>query len=149
MREHRFLDSETYLAASNGFKRRQLSYSSLVKIYAPADLRIRVVSCHELLGQSYVIPQVCPIRILSRSGINSLSTRHLKTPFATHSFDFSLPSFSLVALGSGGKPSTWLPPGRLVEHNYHPRDAVTTNETELTYKTNKKNQRHGKHEPPN
>ncbi len=29
-----------------------------------------------------------------------------------------------VLLGAGGKPSTWLPPGRLVEHNYHPRDAM-------------------------
>ena len=27
-------------------------------------------------------------------------------------------------LGAGGKPSTWLPPGRLVEHNSNPRGAV-------------------------
>ena len=27
-------------------------------------------------------------------------------------------------LGAKGKPSTWLPPGRLVEHNQHPRGAV-------------------------
>ena len=40
----------------------------------------------------------CPTRILLRSDIKSLSTRHLKTPFATHSSDMSLPSFSLVAL---------------------------------------------------
>ena len=64
----------------------------------PADLRIRVDSCHEILGQSYLIPQVCPIRILSRSDINSLSTRHLKTPFATNMFALSLPSFCPVAL---------------------------------------------------
>ena len=51
-------------------------------------------------------------------------------------------------LGAGGKPSTWLPPGKLVEHNYHPRDAVTNNETENTYNTNKNNKRHGK-QPPN
>ena len=86
------------MATSNGLKRRQLSYSSFVKIYPAADLRIRVVSCHELLGQSYLIPQVCPIRILSRSDINSRSTCHLKTPFATNMFALSLPSFSLVAL---------------------------------------------------
>ena len=35
------------------------------------------------------------------------------------------------------------------EHNYHPRDTVTNNETKNKYKTIKKNQFHGKHEPPN
>ena len=58
----------------------------------------RVVSCHELLGQSYLIPQVCPIRISSRFSVHNRSTRRLKTPFATQSSDRSLPSFSLVAL---------------------------------------------------
>ena len=97
VREHRFLGYETCiwpcLTTSN-----VVNYSAFVKICAPADLLIRVVSCHELLGQSYLIPQVCPIRILSRSNTISLSTRHLKTPFATNMFALSLPSFSLVAL---------------------------------------------------
>ena len=40
-----------------------------------------------------------PMRwIPTRFDINSLNTRHLKTPFATHSSDLSLPSFSLVPL---------------------------------------------------
>ena len=40
----------------------------------------------------------------------------MKTPFATNMFALSLPSFSLVALfAAGGKPSTRLPPGELVE----------------------------------
>ena len=56
------------------------------------------------------------MRILLRSEINSLSTRHLKTPFAINMLALSLPSFSLVALfATGGKPSTRLPPGELVE----------------------------------
>ena len=38
------------------------------------------------LRQSYLIPQVCPIRILSKSLVHSQSTRHLKTPFATHAW---------------------------------------------------------------
>ena len=61
---------------------------------------------------------MCPIRILSRSDINSQSTRHLNTPFATDMFALSLPSFSLVHDGakhslpgdtfriSGGPPSS-------------------------------------------
>ena len=57
--------------------------------------------------------------------------------------------FTPHLLRAGGKPSTWLPPGRLVEPNYHPRDTVTNNKTENTYKTNKKNQRRGKNELPN
>ena len=89
---------DVHLATSKSLKRCQLSYSAFLKMTPPADLRIRVVSCHELLGQSYLIPQVCPIRILSRFLVHSRSTRHLNTPFATHSFDLSLPSFSLVAL---------------------------------------------------
>ena len=97
VREHRVLGSETSiwprLTASNA-----VNYHILVTIYPAADLRIRVVSCHELLGQSYLIPQVCPIRILSRFLVHSRSTRHLKTPFATNMFALSLPSFSLVAL---------------------------------------------------
>ena len=40
----------------------------------------------------------CQIRILSRSDINSQSTRHLKTPFVINMFARSLTSFSLVAL---------------------------------------------------
>ena len=42
----------------------------------------------------------------------------------SHSPNGSLQSLLYESLGAGGKPSTWLPPGRLVEHNYHSRDAV-------------------------
>ena len=53
----------------------------------------------------------------------------MNTPFATNSFALPLPSFSLVALlGAGGKPSTWLPPGKLVEHNQHPCGAVSNDD---------------------
>ena len=38
-------------------------------------------------------------------------------------------------LGAGGKPSTWLPPGRLVEHNQHPRGVVTNHACEPENKT--------------
>ena len=31
-------------------------------------------------------------------------------------------------VGAGGKPSTWLPPGRLLEHNQHPHGDVTNHE---------------------
>ena len=55
-------------------------------MYSSADLPIRIVSCYELLRQSHLIPQVCPTRIWSQSDINSLITRHLKTPIATHRF---------------------------------------------------------------
>ena len=72
------------MAASNGLKRRELSYSAFLKIYSAADICDAHVGCHELLGQSYLIPQVCPIRILSKSLVHSRSTRHLKTPFAIY-----------------------------------------------------------------
>ena len=87
-----------HLAASNGFKRRQLADLQCCKIYSAADICDAHVGCHELLGQSYLKPQVCPIRIFSKSLVHGRSTRHLKTLFATNMFDLSLPSFSLVAL---------------------------------------------------
>jgi len=87
-----------HLAASNGLKRRQLSYLQCCRIYSAADICDAHVGCHELLGQSYLIPQVSPIRILSRFLVHSRSTRHLNTPFAMYMFALSLPSFSLVAL---------------------------------------------------
>ena len=37
------------------------------------------------VGQPSLIPQVCPIRILSKYDINSRRTRHLKTPFVIYS----------------------------------------------------------------
>ena len=41
---------------------------------------------------------------------------------------------SAHSLGAGGKPSTWVPPGRLAEHNQHSRGA-TTNHGEAHNKT--------------
>ena len=42
-------------------------------------------------------------------------------------------------LGANGKPSTWSPPGRLVEHNQHPHGHVT-NQNCTTEKKTKRNQ---------
>ena len=38
-----------------------------------------------------------------------------------------------VTLEAGGKPSTRLPLGRLVEHNQHPSDAVTNQKLRTTH----------------
>ena len=45
------------MAASNGLKRRELSYSAFPKIYPAADLRDAHVGCHELLTQPYMMPE--------------------------------------------------------------------------------------------
>ena len=61
-------------------------FSTCSKIYAPADLRIHDVGSPELLGQLSLIPEVCPIQILSKSDAPILSTSQLKTRVATNSF---------------------------------------------------------------
>ena len=73
-------------------------FHQVTKTCSSANLRIRVVSCHELLGQLHLIPEYGLFKILSRSDGWILSTCHLKTRFATNSFALSLPAFSLVAL---------------------------------------------------
>ena len=44
-----------------------------------------------------------------------------------------------IKLGAGGKPSTWLPPGRLVEHNQQhggPAEPLVENKTQHNRATN-------------
>ena len=48
-------------------------------------------------------------------------------------------------LGAGGKSSTWLLPGRLVEHNSNSRGAVTKHANDKENKTEQHNQHHSKH----
>ena len=64
VREHRFLGSETSiwprLTASNAVNYHILHVD---KTCPPADIRIHVVSCHELLGQLYLIPGYGSLRI--------------------------------------------------------------------------------------
>ena len=43
---------------------------------------------------------------------------------------------TLGQLTTSGRPSSWLPLGKLVKHNRHPRDAVTNNAQTDNYKTN-------------
>ena len=50
-----------------------------------------------------------------------MRTTRAKTPLATYMFGLRPGPFTLVALlGAGGKPSTWLPPGKLADllNNY-------------------------------
>ena len=61
-------------------------FSIFVKPYASPVLRIHDVGSPELLGQLSLIPEVCPIQILSKSDAPILSTHHLKTRVATNSF---------------------------------------------------------------
>ena len=62
------------------------TFSSHDKIYPSVVLQIRDVGCHELLGQLSLIPEVCPIQILSKSDAPILSTSHVKTRVATNMF---------------------------------------------------------------
>ena len=63
-----------------------LQCSTFEKIYPAADLQIHDVGSPELLGQLSLIPEVCPIQILSKSDAPILSTSQLKTLLATNSF---------------------------------------------------------------
>ena len=53
-------------------------------------------------------------------------------------------TFRTYELGAGGKPSTWLPPGRLVEHNEHLHGAVTNHCIDKENKTKHNNQQRGR-----
>ena len=60
--------------------------SSCEKICPSPHLRTHDVESPELLGQLSLIPEVCPILILSKSDAPILSTSQLKTRVATNSF---------------------------------------------------------------
>ena len=99
MREHKLLGSEMSiwqrLTASNAVNYHLYDVN---KTCPAADLQIRVVSCHELLGQLDLTHEYGLLRILSRSDAWILSTCHLKTPCAINMFALLLPALSLVTL---------------------------------------------------
>ena len=71
-------------------------------------------------------------------GSKLISTNYFRSPLCGHKLSASrafgrvewpqTPSpgiFEILQLGAGGKPSTWLQPGRFEEHNQHRRGAMT------------------------
>ena len=99
VRKQRILGSETYiwprLTASNAVN---YHFYHVTKTCPAANLRIRVVSCHELIGQRSLIPEYCLSWVSSTSEGWILSTCHLKTPFATNMFALLLPASTWVVL---------------------------------------------------
>ena len=61
-------------------------FSTFKKLYPSPVLRIHDVGSPELLRQLSLIPEVCPIQILSKSDAPIPSTHQLKTRVAINSF---------------------------------------------------------------
>ena len=93
-REHRLLSSETSiwqrLTAPNAVNYHMIHPT---RIYSAVDIRMRVDSCHELLGQLYLTLECGFLRILSQLNLRSLSNSKTKTPCCTHSSAIVMPTF--------------------------------------------------------
>ena len=70
------------------------TFSSYDEIYSPADLRPQNFVEHPAWWKSSLVYLLCFLKVWFTSDEPILSTSHLKTYFATHSFDHNGPAFN-------------------------------------------------------
>ena len=70
------------------------TFSSCDKIFAPLDLWLQNFIEHLAWWKSSLVYLLCFLKVWFRSDEPILSTSHLKTYFATHSFDHNGPAFN-------------------------------------------------------